>query len=813
MKWLEIYNVMKVKLQILIITMISIHTLAFSQKKIEGIIVDIDGDPLCYATVSEINVATNALNNTILSDTLGRFSIFIQDKEPCLFITSIGHKSKKIFLTENQQDMKIIMETDTMLSLAEVTVVAQKPQIKLTADRLIYDMSSNPLKDNNTLAALKFVPLIYSNEESFSIIGKDRTDFYINGRKSNMNQEALIAYLKILPAESIKNIEVITTPNSTFRGEGNFGVINIQLKDNENDGLKGMFSGQIWKTHYVKERGSLDLNYQKGRFMTDFSVGVTHSSDWKENTINSVYKETGLNTSTQTVTDGNNTSYFANFRTDYQLKESQIIGLIVNTRMESGRWTESGQTKFKNQAIEDIDSLVSIDYYSKSRNPEVAINANYRLSIHHTQYLTIDLDYLNNYNKLRSDNIMYNIDEEGNSLSLNKNFRQITPHRTNIYSGKIEYGNALNDNLNIKSGFDTYYSNINFNDKYTNWQNDQYVPDTLQSNEFTLKEWTSALFAHADKKWSSRFSTSLGARLEYTQYKGVQHTTKENINDEYFKLLPVLYVDYKASDNHKFNYNLSYRIVRPPFKELNPFKVYTSPNSYKTGNPFLKPATRISNQLQYLFFNKYYLTGSYDVTDDIINHLQIIKGENLIETKPVNLGKSKEFKLSFNTTMNYLESRASLNFNIAYNWMQVKGNSEGVNLDYTIRFLNLYLYNYFLLSKKHDLSIDFGGNFSTKQKYANVVYPSVLNMNAQLNKKIKNWQLGLYCFISSSIYDSNWTLIGRRIYDTEDLQTVTLKKGEAISTGIRISYSFGDLKVKGTKQRNTSNSEVKSRVN
>lgn len=798
---------------IIIIVLISIPVFAVSQGKVSGIIVDASGEPLCYATVSELITSTNVYKNTVLSDTLGRFSIHTQEHEPTLFITSIGHKSKKILVTVGQE-MEIIMEADTMLSLNEVTITAQKPQIKFAADRLIYDMSSNPLKDDNMLAALKFVPLVYANEESFSIIGKDRTEFYINGRKSNMNQDALITYLKTLPAENIKNIEIITTPGSTFRGEGNFGIINIELKENENDGLKGVITGQIWKTHYVKEMGSLDLNYQKNKLTTDFSVGITNSSDWKENDVSSVYKENGLITNTNTLTDGDYLSYYTTIRADYRLRSEEVIGIIVNARMGSGNWIEKGMTKFKTESSDQIDSMINIDYQSKSYNPEIAINGNYRLNFGSSnQYLIIDLDYLNNYNKYKSVNIMNYVDDAGEYVADNKNFKQITPHKTHLYSGKIEYGNNIGQDFNLKMGMDTYYSNTDFDDKYTTWHEGEYIPDTLRSNQFELKEWTSALFMNADKKWSSKLSASLGARLEYTHYKGIQHTTNENVNDKYFKLLPVFYVGYAPINNHKFNYDFSYRVSRPQFSNLNPFKTYTSPNSYKTGNPFLKPSTRIAHYLQYLFFNKYYLTASYSTTKDIINQIQIIKEDDFIETKPVNLGKLNEFRLAFNTTTNYMDNRASMNFNIAYNWMKVKGTSETVSLDYSIQFLDAYLYNYFLLSKKYDLSFDMGGSFSTKQRYANIEYPSTLNLNAQLKKKIRNWQLGLYCNVSSFIYDSKWTLIGRRIYDTEDLQTITYRKGETVSVGIRASYSFGNTNVKGIKQRSTSNSEVKSRVN
>lgn len=66
-----------------------------------------------------------------------------------------------------------------------------------------------------------------------------------------LSGEDMTAYLKSLSVDQIKSIEVIHSPSSSFRGEGDFGIININLKEKE-DGLQGRLNAQFWKEERYK---------------------------------------------------------------------------------------------------------------------------------------------------------------------------------------------------------------------------------------------------------------------------------------------------------------------------------------------------------------------------------------------------------------------------------------------------------------------------------------------------------------------------------------------------------------------------------
>jgi hypothetical protein len=796
---------------ILAIAMCIFPPVAFAQKKVEGVIVNLDGERLPNVTVSEIFLGSNRLGKTTVSDDLGEFGIDMQQNDSYLYVVSIGYNPQTVTLEPEQTTVRIELgDADYMLD--EIIVTAQKQAIQLKTDRIVFDMSANPLKSHSALEALKFVPLVIAGEAGFSIMGKDATLVYVNGRKSNLNATALKSYLESLPAGDIKNIEVITTPNSSFRGEGNFGIINIQLKTGEDEGLKGSLAGQLWKTHYFKNSESLNLNWQKNKLATNLSAGITKTSDWKATTIEAAYKQEALNTLTNTVTDGANLSYFVNWATDYRVGDNSTVGFTLNASLADGRWSESGHTGFGTPSADYTDSIIGIDYESKSYIPEMNANVNYRFNPDDSkQYFFVDFDYLNNFNRQKSQNIMNYLDENHDYLSVYKDFEQETPQKSAVWSLKMEYGKQFDNQLNLTLGTDAYYSVIDNDDQYRIRTGDDYEKDLLKSNNFRIKEWTPALFVQVQKNWNTQVSTALGSRLEYTNYEGMQYTQDERFERNYLKWLPTFYFAWNPNVNHNLNYDFSVRIIRPAFNELNPFKKYTSPTSYTTGNPYLNPSRQMSHNLQYVFGRKYYLTASYYDIDDVINKIDLVRSDNLIENKSVNLGKQNQFRLSFNANFSYLQ-RGFLNSGISYNRMQSQGKAENVELDYTIESVNVNINNHFDLSNRHNISLDLGGSYSSKQKYANRDYPPYLGLNMQLNKTIGNCNVSLYGFLSSYIYDGKWTQVWKLGYDTGDLQTVTYRKGESSSVGVRFSYSFGNSNVKGARQRNTSNAEVKSRV-
>lgn len=576
-----------------LIFIIQIQTFAqdLSSKKIGGMVIDGSGQPIAGAIISEIDTDNNIASNSNItqSDSLGVFVIEIPMNCMSLYVTSLGYKSKMTSLTdENDSPIEIMLAYSNTVTIDSVVVKGYRKAVTVKPDKIVYNMSATPIKEGNTLEAFRYIPLISADDNSFSIVGKNSTIVYINDRKTNMNSESLIAYLKSLPPDNIQTVDVIVNPGSTFRGEGNFGVINIKLKGYEFEGVKGNALVRVWKTHYWKESANLNLNVTRGKSMTNISTGIANYSSWKEGDVETNYLSSTLTTNKKSIYSSREPEFYANIQSDYQLNKNSVFGVAVNAYYSDVDVNESGLTTFDEKGADVVDKLIDMNVNADKKNLSLSANTNYRYnSDDGAQYAMVDFDYLHKNNRNNSFNVMNYLNSDMSVHSNYMNFTQAAPLLANVLSGKVEYGNKFEKVADVKLGIDTYYSNILNDNVYRNWDGSSYEQDDTKSNKFEIKESTSALFLQLDRNWMNKINVSLGARLEYTQYNGLQHATNEQFKTDDWHFLPSLNLNYMPSKSHSLTYNASYRISRPPFSYLNPFIQYTSPTSYSVGNLFL----------------------------------------------------------------------------------------------------------------------------------------------------------------------------------------------------------------------------------
>lgn len=149
---------------------------------------------------------------------------------------------------------KIPMEEGVLLK--EVTVTAQKPLVKVDPDKIVYSIESDPdAQANNALDMLRKVPLITVDaEENITMNGQSNFKVLVNGKSSSMMSTNFKEALKSMPANSIKDIEVITNPSSKYDAEGVGGIINLITNKKTLSGYNGSISSGF------DARGSLNLS-------------------------------------------------------------------------------------------------------------------------------------------------------------------------------------------------------------------------------------------------------------------------------------------------------------------------------------------------------------------------------------------------------------------------------------------------------------------------------------------------------------------------------------------------------------------------
>ena len=112
--------------------------------------------------------------------------------------------------------------------LKGVEIVAQKPLVKVDVDKIEYNIEDDPdSKSNSILEMLRKVPLVtVDGEDNVQVNGSSSFKIHVNGKPNNMMSNNPKEVLKSMP-NTIKYIEVITSPGAKYDAEGIGGILNI----------------------------------------------------------------------------------------------------------------------------------------------------------------------------------------------------------------------------------------------------------------------------------------------------------------------------------------------------------------------------------------------------------------------------------------------------------------------------------------------------------------------------------------------------------------------------------------------------------
>ena len=689
----------------------------FAQQEYKGTLQYSDQKPIALADV--IILKDDKIIDETSTDENGQFLTNLESGTYVIRIEEAGVllHSQEIIVNQNQELGLIIVPKSENVTLKETVVKSQKKLVEKQVDRMIFNADlAEGARGGDALDLLKLAPRVKVDNDVVSIIGKSSLRVMVDDRMLEMSGEQLTNYLKILRADDIEKIEIITNPPAKYQATGNSGIINIVLKSGKKNSWNGSLTSSL--QHYNKPywNNSASFNYRKNKwtFVSNIFGGFGEydgigQSDIYFTKSNEIWTEKEKNS-------GKNKNIGGKLGLDYQISDKLTTGFTVD--LYEGNRKGTGGTK---TTINSLDKNELLSYILNDRGGSKG-NTKYNTLNYHVIYkmdtigkkLTFDFDWVNFNNNNTSVTSNRFFDGENKVIdSLYQGNRSLSDQKANNYSLNIDMEHPI-DKWKLNYGGRYSWTNNDSDNQFYNTSSGSPVFDEKLSNGFYYDENILAFYGSVEKEISEKLSAKVGLRYENTDAKGFSPQVNQHDTYKYDGLFPTAYLMYKAAENHSFTINVGRRIDRPFMGQLNPFRTVYSPYSFAEGNPKLKPSYSYNYELEYAYKDLSITTLYYRNSTDEINQIVIVNPtENTQNWIPYNYADSQSFGISENVNFKLLK------------WWKVNGavdlfykKTKGIipEYNYTLDGFNgeFRLTNNLELNKSKTLLFNHTTNYSTK---------------------------------------------------------------------------------------------------
>lgn len=717
---------------------------------IGGKLVDQQGQPVEAATISLLRMSDTSLVKVEISDASGVFDFaVVAPGSYRIQVSALGFEpfSAATFEATSNTTLPITTLSPSTTALKQVTIAAKKPFIERRTDRTIVNVESSILATGSSaLDILERSPgVVVSASDEIAMRGRSGVVVMIDGKPNPMSGADLANFLRSMPSNSIERIELITNPSAKYDAAGNAGIIDIRLKKEKNLGTNGSFSANYGQGVYAKTSAGINLNHRTQKSNVYGSYNYSYRKAMNDLRLYRSFFDNGSRTGAY---DQRNylvipyNTHTARVGADFYPNKKTTFGVLA-----SGTFNHFNPHAQNTSAVEGADasteSFFATTNRSKDRWFSWAGNANFKRAFNENGHeLTMDLD----------------VAEYGNNTEQNFNTRYTGLNGEPIKQDYLLYGD-LQGNLKIRSIKADYALPLTGRAKFeagvkasvVDADNDlQFfdrsvaglsVFDSLNSNHFIYQENINAGYLNWSKEWS-KFSAQAGLRVENTIAKGTQLVNGENFDRNYTNWFPSLFLNYKFSEKYETGLNMSRRLDRPSYQQLNPFKKFLDPSTYSAGNPYLNPQFTWAAEWTQTFWQKLNVALAVSRTSD--NITQVIA--------PVGGQDRVTIQTDSNlTTVDYMSLTLNYNFDINKWWSTInnfnswRGQYAGELANTSLRngntVLHIFTTHNFKLPK--DWTIELNFNYKTREIYG------FMDLNPQ-------WGLGLG--FQKSVFDRRGTL-------------------------------------------------------
>lgn len=611
---------------------------------VTGLVLDsASKQPVDYATIALYPIGKTISNNGTLADGKGKFNIKdVPAGEYRVLINFLGYTEKEIkslTVKGGTSNLGTILLSSSTTQLSAVQIVGEKPLIENKIDRLVYNAEKDVTSaGGDATDVLRKVPLLSVDMEgNVSLRGDQNVKILINGKPSGAMSNSVGDALKMIPADQISNVEVITSPSAKYDSEGTSGIINIVTKKKNIAGVNGTISTGIGTR---QNNSNANLNIRQGKFGVVANAGAHWM--WPQTATNS-FNKYDLDGASLLSQNGENRAKRGGGRgsigLDYDLNDKNLF----NTTFSPSKFNMDLDGS-SNSLFQDNSSLISNTSQDRGFNG-FDWSAGYT---HKFDKEKQELSFVGQFSR-NNNNTDYTTLYDG-SGRLNE--MGINDGRNDELTLQLDYAHPVKDKATLEVGVKTILRDISSLSTLKEMQGSDYVLNPNRSYEYNYEQDVAAGYTSLTYSLSDKYQVMAGVRAEYTKLNGESVGSYKPFKNDYLKVLPSAVVSRKLSMMSSLKLSYNQRIQRPSLFYLNPFRNTSDPINQSEGNPELKPELSHNFELGYSTFIKGTVINAsvfYRLTNDVIESLTREEDNPANPNQPIvlqtydNIGQNKSF--------------------------------------------------------------------------------------------------------------------------------------------------------------------------
>ena len=768
---------------------------------------------LPFATISVSEDANQ--NNTLQKFATDDKGFFSAKMKPGNYFLAFQYVGKKTLVQEvniptdkKEVDLGKIVVEESSTQLDELSVVAQTPLVKVEIDKLTYNLKDDPESTtSNLLDMLRKVPLITVDaDDNVQLKGGSNFKIYLNGKPSNMLASNPSQVLKSMPANSIKDVEVITDPGAKYDAEGVGGIINIITDERVDDGYVGSLGAGVDSRGGYNANGYVTLKYGKFGFTGNLNHYVFKSPESEsrfERRDFSVEPESILKQNGLSAFDGNGNRMSGLL--SYELDSLNLFSLSLNGYQGKG-------TNTTNTGVNSIGRF-EYDYDRISENSNdrggMDFSADYQRSFKKKgELLTVSYRFGSSPNNSNGVTETRNI--TGTPILRPQDYKMINHNEADgkEHTGQIDYVNPLTEMHSIEAGVKYIYrDNSSFgNNMYLDTNTNTWLPDVSRKNDIQHDQYIASGYSSYGFK-KDKFGLKAGVRAEQTN-QNINFISQNDsvVKTDFFDIVPSLALSYQMSMTQTLRLGYNMRVYRPGIWHLNPYINNIDPLNISYGNPNLDAEKNHNVSLNYgSFSQKLNINASvnYSITNNSIQSYQFVK-DGVNNSTYGNIGKSQSIGLN-----GYIRWAPIKELSVFVNgngdYMDIKNNENEAlqNNGFSFHAFSGITYTF-----PYDVRLSVNGGYFGSRIMLQTKMDPFYFMSFGLTKSFFDKKLDV------AIRGSNpfQKYMDHQSYTTGvNFIQESLFRRPARSISLNITFRFGDLKSSIKKvQRGISNEDIKS---